>query len=116
MGKGWRRGRERGGFQLVARRHFTPSLRASSFFFFFVTFRVDVSETRQLVVGQVKRRHRESVSKLPFEFRGYEIMIFVVENMINTEENKWDCSQDRLLSRSILSFNFFFSFLFFRDY
>lgn len=66
------------------------------------------------MVGQVKRRHRESVSKLPVEFRGYEIMIFVVENMINTEENKWDYSQDRLLSRFL--FNFFFPFFFFRDY
>lgn len=104
------------GISISCTKTFHPLPARLLFFFFFVTFRVDVSETRQLVVGQVKRRHRESVSKLPFEFRGYEIMIFVVENMINTEENKWDCSQDRLLSRSILSFNFFFSFLFFRDY
>lgn len=104
------------GISISCTKTFHPLPARLLFFFFFVTFRVDVSETRQLVVGQVKRRHRESVSKLPVEFRGYEIMIFVVENMINTEENKWDCSQDRLLSRSILSFNFFFSFLFFRDY
>lgn len=62
------------------------------------------------MVGQVKRRHRESVSKLPFEFRGYEIMIFVVENMINTEENKWDYSQDYYRDRFYRSIFSFLSF------